>query len=233
MAAETGEHVCILNDDVLVHPRLRKICEAMIEAVPEEPISLHTAMLGAAAQEMLGHHWVRSYWYSGPGVLLPPGAVLSLLDWVYKCPWYFLSRNNEDNVAIHWAWEQQRPFYCAVPAPVIHDTALASTLGYDDHPWRVPSVPWTDFPGAKLTDVSWWAVQADPPLVENPWMDVRKLAYVRSVMREPGHQMCHFCMAREGVISPSKNPLAPRLCHTCLMKCYGAAIKYGVPSDTE
>ena len=41
------EHVCFLNDDVLIHPEFRRVVEAMVEAVPEEPLSLHTNVPGA------------------------------------------------------------------------------------------------------------------------------------------------------------------------------------------
>ena len=70
-AARQDEHVCFLNDDVLVHPEFRRICEAMIEAVPDECLSLHTNIIGAAAEEMRGHHWARCYMLTGPGYILP------------------------------------------------------------------------------------------------------------------------------------------------------------------
>jgi hypothetical protein len=228
-AARQDEHVCILNDDVLVHPELRKIVEAMIEEVPDEPLSLHTNVFGAVAESMAGHHWCRCYWYTGPAVVLSPEHARSLLAWVYKTPWSFLSRTNEDNVAIHWAWERQRPFWCAIPAPVLHDTATSSTLGYDDHPWRVPTVPWTRFPDAKLADPAWWRVEAAPPLVDNPWMPVAQLDRVRRVFAAPGdHQMCVFCFGREGIVSPSKDAKGPRACHPCLVQMYAAAVQHGL-----
>jgi hypothetical protein len=228
-AARQNEHVCILNDDVLVHPEFRKICEAMIEAIPDECLSLHTNILGAAAESMLGHHWVRCYWYTGPAVILPPERVKSLLEWVYQTPWYFLSRNNEDNVAIHWAWAEQRPFYCAIPAPVVHDTTVKSTLGYDDHPFRVPLVPWGDpqWAGAPLTEKKWWEVGGPPPCVPNPWMPAQKLEYMRRILTDPDAQLCSFCMERQGIVSSSTNPKAPRLCHLCIVKMYSAAVTQG------
>lgn len=229
LAERTGEHVCLLNDDVLVHPELRRIVEAMIEAVPDEPLSLHTNVIGAAAAEMKGHHWARCYWYTGPAVVLSPEHVRSLLAWIYRTPWGFLSRNNEDNCAIHWAWERQRPFWCAIPAPVIHDTATASTLGYDNHPWRVPTVPWSapEWTGARLTDPAWWRVEAPPPWLPNPWMPAEKLEHVRRVLAEPGEQLCAFCQERQGVVGATEHPRAPRLCHRCLMTMYTAAVSRG------
>jgi hypothetical protein len=216
-----GEHVCFLNDDVLVHPELRRIVEAMVAAVPDEPLSLHTNVLGAAAEEMKGHHWCRCYWYTGPAVVLPPEALRSLLAWVYRTPWAFLSRVNEDNAAIHWSWAEQRPFWCAIPAPVIHDTGTPSTLGYDDHAFRVPTVPWTAFEweGARLTDSAWWRVEAPPPWVPNPWMPAEKLETVRRVLAEPGARLCGACQERQAAVGAWDL----HLCRRCLVLMYSAA----------
>ena len=219
------EHVCLLNDDVLVHPELRRIVEAMIEAAPAEPISLHTNAIGAAAEEMRGHHWARCYWYTGPAVVLSPADVRSLLAWVYRTPWSFLSRNNEDNCAIHWAWSEQRPFWLAIPAPVIHDTVTPSTLGYDGHPWRVPTVPWTapEMAGARLTDPSWWRVESPPPWIPNPWMPVERMEMVRRVLTEPQAHLCGGCQERQGVVGDG----GTSLCRRCLVVMYGAACSRG------
>lgn len=223
-AARQDEHVLILQDDVLVHPELRKICEAMIEAAPDEVISLHTQAIGAASEEMTGHHWARCYWWSGPAVIVPPARIRSLLAWIYARPWWFLSRTNEDVCAIHWAWGEQRPFWCAIPAPVIHDTELKSTYGYDAHPYRVPSVPWSDarFAGAKLTDAAWWRVEAAPPCIENPWMPVAAMEHTRRVLAERGAQLCTVCFGRQGVVGVSEE--SPRLCFTCATRLYNAAV---------
>jgi len=222
--AQQDEHVCYLNDDVLVHPQLRKIVEAMIEAVPNEPLSLHTNHVSAPAQAMLGHHWARCYWYTGPAVVLSPERVRSLLAFVHAMPWSFLSRNNEDNTAIHWAWSEQRPFWLAIPAPVIHDTALRSTLGFDDHLGRVPSVPWNNVQWGRsdFTVPDWWRVSAPPPAIENPWAPAQLLEYVRRVHGE-GRQLCVMCQQREGVVGNA----SARLCRTCAMQLYTMCTKAG------
>jgi len=219
------EHVCFLNDDVLVHPQLRRIVEAMIGAVPDEPLSLHTNILGAAAEEMKGHRWARCYWYTGPAVVLPPASLRSLLAWVYSTPWSLLSRINEDAAAIHWAWSEQRPFWCAIPAPVIHDTATPSTLGYDHHAWRVPTVPWTapEMAGAQLTDPEWWRVEAPPPWLPNPWMPTEKLETVRRILAEPRAKLCSACQERQAVVGGGEL----HLCHRCLLMLHGAAVSRG------
>lgn len=217
-----AEPVLYLNDDVLLHPEIMNIAAAMLEAVPDEPISLHTNILGALSDEVRGHHWIRCYWLTGPGYILGAADVRSLLAWVYRTPWSFLSRNNEDNCAIHWAWERQRPFWCAIPAPVIHDTATPSTLGYDDHPWRVPTVPWSapQWERAVLTDPAWWRVEAPPPWVPNPWMPVERLELVRRVLDAAPAQLCAVCQGQQGVVGSD----AARVCRRCLMAMYTAAV---------
>lgn len=226
-AAQQDEHVLILNDDVLVHPEIRKICEAMIEAVPDECLSLHTNFLAAAVEAAKGHHWVRAYMYTGPAVILPPVRARSLVDWVHRMPWGFLSRMNEDNAAIHWAWAEQRPFWAAVPAPVGHDTTVRSTLGYDEHPFRVPTVPWGNiqWSRAELTSADWWRVGSPPPCVGNPWLPEGVLEYVRRVHAEGG-QLCVFCRARQGVVG-TQDEAGPRACFTCAAAMYQAAVQAG------
>jgi hypothetical protein len=226
-AARQDEHALVLNDDVIPHPRLRAICEAMIEAMPDECISLHTNVPGAIDAAAAGHHWVRCYWYTGPAVILPAARVRSLLAWLYRCPWHFQSRTNEDNLAIHWAWSEQRPFWCAIPAPVDHDTGVRSTLGYDDHAWRRPAVPWSSYlwADAPLTEPAWWRAPVAPPCAPNPWLSDATLEAMRRVLVEPGAQLCHFCQERQGIVSVHPSPKAPRLCYTCAMGLWSAATR--------
>ncbi len=225
-AADFDEHICILNDDVILHPNFRAVVEAMVEAVPDEPISLHTSAPGAVDVGKWGLPWARCYHYTGPGVILPPGHAADLLDFVYRLPWSYLSRTNEDNVAIHWAWERQRPFWCAIPAPMTHDTSIPSSLGYDDHPNRVPTVPWSEFPDAKLTDSDYWAMPdgVEPPLIENPWAPTKMLDHVRRIWRA-GRNICTLCMVRESVVG-SKDV---GICNQCVASCYAASVRGNNP----
>ena len=174
--AEQSEPVVLLNDDVIMHPDFKAICSAMVEALPGELISLHSNMPGAVDAAKAGHHWVRCYWYTGPAVIVPPDVARSVLNFWDALPWNYATRVNEDVVAILRAWEEQHPMWCAIPAPVLHDTTTSSTLGYDGHDNRTPTVPWHEFTpkGADLTSVDYWKPTGLEPTVDNPWMAVTK-----------------------------------------------------------
>lgn len=205
------EHVCILNDDVVLADDFHDRIERAVQAVPDEPISLHC---GNANVEPITGAWARCYHYSGPAVILPPGAAESLCEYVYTLPWPLLSRLNEDNVAIMWAWDRQRPFWYLLPSPVTHDTSVPSTLGYDDHPHRQPMLvgPERD-PHVASKDAV--------PFVELPWADTRALRYRREVLRA-GRSLCILCLGREAVVGAVKEGVM--ICAVCLTDLNNAAI---------
>lgn len=210
-AARQEDHVVCLNDDVLVHPDFVSACRAIIQAVPHEIVSLHTQAPQATELGHRGFHWARCYWLTGPAYILPPGAARALLD--YALPWHFISRVNEDNVAIHWAWDKQRPIWNTIPALAHHDVKTPSTLGYDNHPFRTPSVPFDMFPDADVKSVAYWKTTSDPPWIANPWMPPHKLDYMRRVFRA-GRPMCFVCVEKEGEIQRSHD--GPAICRRCL-----------------
>lgn len=193
--ARHDEHAVCLNDDVILHPRFQEIATAMVEAVPDQVLSLHTNMPGAAKAGRDGHHWCRTYWLSGPCYVLPPGAAKALLD--FPLPWSFAASVNEDERAIHWMWDRQQPAWAPIPSPLLHDVSVPSTLGFDGHPNRVPTVPWRDFPLARLEDPGYWRATTEPPHVENPWMSVSKMQHVRRVLRA-GAPVCCICRVEAG-----------------------------------
>ena len=215
--AAQSEPVILLNDDLLLHPRIAPICETLYREVPEGTIiSLHTQAPGAVDVARDGHHWCRCYWYTGPAVILSPDVASSLLDW--PAPWEFIARLNEDNVAIYWMWANQRPAYSTIPALAIHDTRTQSTLGYDDHPFRTPSVPPIDF-GVDIEAPGYWKLDEPPPHVPNPWMPPAHMEYVRRVLAA-GRSMCVLCQQKEGAVGDAK--VGRTLCGECLTKCFGA-----------
>ena len=215
------EHVVLLNDDVILHPQFVTICQAMVSAIPDESLSLHTNIPGADRAQKDGHHWVRSYWYTGPAVIVAPGHARKWLDW--PAPWALLSQINEDNRAIHAAWEEQRPFYCSVPAIVMHDTATKSTLGYDDMPNRVPTVPWNVETDDDLTDPETWRYKVEPPHVVNYWMTPERLNAMRSIQKS-GRPFCVMCSTLEGVVG---NKGGVSLCQRCIGNCHAAMVQAG------
>ncbi len=213
-AAINRDHVCILNDDVILRPGFHEMLESMVHHVPDEPLSLHCTNPNAIPLAAEGHKWARAYHYTGPAVVLPPGAARSLCDFTYSLPWSFLSRVNEDNLANLWAWDRQRPFWYALPAPVTHDVSVPSTLGYDNHPNRVPVVL-----GPPEYD---WSYDEEPPFIELAWNTTAHLDNMRRVLRS-GRHLCTVCIAREGVVGMHRD--GPVLCHPCLSQFYGAALR--------
>lgn len=206
-----ADHVCILNDDVTLAPNFVDRLERAVAAVPDECLSLHASNPNVAA---VTGAWARCYHYSGPAVVLPPGAARALLDYVYTLPWSLLSRANEDNIANEWAWSRQRPFWYLLPSPVTHDTSVPSTLGYDAHPYRVPVVG-PDEPERDVTVTDRDAV----PFVQLDWAHTSALAYRREVVRGGG-TFCVFCGAVEGVCGNA----AAKSCIPCIAKLNAAAL---------
>jgi hypothetical protein len=208
-AAAIDDHVCILNDDVILAPDFHPRLTRAVAAQPSEPISLHSSNPNVAAVK--GAAWARCYHYSGPGVVLPPGAAADLLAYVYTLPWSLLSRLNEDNVAALWAWERQRPFWYLLPSPLTHDVAVPSTLGYDQHPHRVP-VLGPELPERDVTDLT-------APFVELDWGTTASLAYRREVLRSGG-QLCTFCLVRQGNVGNAST----MVCTRCLAQLTATAL---------
>jgi len=207
-AVTRDEPVCILNDDVRITSA--EDIEACHEAAPDECLSLcctNPNILDATPygwrydEHINTLPWTRAYHYSGPGVVLPPGAAESLLAFTATLPWSYVSRVNEDNIANAWAWDRQRPFLYPLPSPVDHDPAVPSTLGYDDHPNRTAIAfgPATRRP------------PKDPPFVELQWDPTRALLYKRNAIRS-GRKLCTFCHGREGKVGNKTD----MLCVECL-----------------
>lgn len=207
-------HTVILNDDLVLPPDFDAIVRAMVEAVPLEILSLHTT--APAARSHRGKTpWVRSYHYTGPAVVLPPGAAASLMDFATALPWSYVSRVNEDELAAAWAWSRQRPFYSPIPCVIGHDTTVPSTLGYDAHPERETCVPWVE--DEPLTDVARWRVARpdDVPWVDCPWNPPQRLAALQQLLRWSA--VCVVCHAREGIVGMRGR--RGLVCRTCVATC--------------
>ena len=201
IAEEWDEPVAVLNDDVFVCPDFATECDRIVAAAPGRVISLHTSIPQA---EQVQGSWLRTYWLTGPGYILPPGAPTELLDYWAKLPRNF--GPNEDNVAIQWAWEKQEPFWSCIPAVVKHDTGTKSTLGYDEHPLRVCPVSWEDRPGP----IDWTDGVEAPPFVENPWANSRHLEALRIALATK--HACTMCWTRHALVGQG----GVEVCGPCL-----------------
>lgn len=216
-----GDSIC-LNDDVILHPDFARICKAICEAMPDEIVSMHTNIPAAVAAAAAGHHLTRCYWLTGPCYRLTQAHASDLVDFWSELPWSYASRVNEDVVGILWAWSEQRPIYATIPSPCLHDTLIASSLGYDGHDNRCPTVGWWTHtpPGADLTSPDYWRPTGNEPTVENPWMPATKMETIRRCIRE-GIHLCSMCIARPGLTGGNDC----WICKECLMSCVTAAIR--------
>ena len=206
--------VCILNDDVFTCPEFVKVVDVVAEVAAGKSISLHTSVPEAATT---AGRWLRSYWYTGPGVILPEGRATSLLEFWNALPWSFNATpgHNEDVVAIHEAWARQEPYWSTIPALVRHDVHTKSSLGYDNAKLRTSCVPVERFPEARLTDPDWWREGAErPPFVENPWMPTSKLNAMRKGITAQAGTYCQVCWIGQTLVG--LNGLT--LCGGCLAR---------------
>jgi hypothetical protein len=218
--------VITLEDDVEVAPGFVAACEAVSSLAPDEAISLHTQVPEAVQCAAEGHRWCRCYWLSGPASILPPWVAASLLDYAAAIPQGVLAHMNHDNVTMHWAWARQRPFLATIPALAHHDTGVPSTLGYDDHPNRVPHVPLCNFPDARPADPAWWgspATAPTAPTVANPWASPQYLETVRAALRGPG--LCTMCLSSPAAVRSSNGTA---LCSNCVRAATLAATGGGL-----
>lgn len=229
-AASHDEGTILLNDDVTVHPKLVDVVTAMAHAVPDTIFSLHCTSPVSPSFAEAGERWLRSYWATGPGIYLSPGAAKRLLAWVDSVPRSFIASTNEDNVIMHWAWHEQRPIWHCIPALVQHDTSTRSSLGYDNQPaWmRSSPVAWTAQEFASdpdimtyVTDPAWWTPDGDPMIVECPWMVRERLAQVERFLYDRP-DLCSFCHQNDGSVA-SQNTGA-KICRVCLIKTVSAAM---------
>ncbi len=213
--ASRSNPVAILNDDIDVCPDFARVVEAMVEAVPDQILSLHAQADDVARLAEVGHRWARAYQLTGPAYVLHPYHARELLDFWNEWPELQYAKNvNEDNVASQWAFCNQRPMWLAIPAVVQHDVSVPSTLGYDHHMYRQSSVPWTES-GANLLD---WSHDSEPPWIENPWFNVddmarrkRARAALRSAQREG---LCVWCAERHPLVGSPMTGIA--ICTHCL-----------------
>jgi hypothetical protein len=223
-ATEDADATILLNDDVSVHPQLVEIVGAMVSAVPGETIALHTSVPVAPTLAAAGQRWLRCYWLTGPGYVLPRGGAQRLLDWAAAAPRNLVGTMNEDAIGNHEAWSRQKPIWNCLPALVDHDVSVASTLGYDSHPLRRSCVPWTDpaFASGRLTHPDYWSPAGEPVFVDNPWMTREALARTERLVRF-GNWLCCMCIERPGVVGSSTSDAM--LCLPCVANCFTMVTK--------
>jgi hypothetical protein len=105
---------------------------------------------------------------------------------------------------------------------VQHDTAIPSTLGYDNHTMRVAVADWRSYP------IPLDATPRDPaPFYENPWMPLQNLLTLeaqRDFAQKPvPARRCWWCQDRP--VKFTSATTGAGMCGECVMQCVGAAFR--------
>jgi|SRR5579859_938210 len=218
-ARQDASHIVFLNDDIRVCPEFVDACDAIASVLPNDVICMHTTLPEAA---QLPIPFFRSYWVTGPAYMIPRHRLQDLL--VFAHEWSGLwESENEDGVAMQWLWHNQTPACHTVPALVVHDVEVPSTLGYDHHPLRRASVPWHSRPEIDVSRPGWWGSHFGGPLAECPWRSVE--AFKSIEMRRGRPPICAFCATRRPVV---QSVTGAGMCRDCLVECAKKALGVSV-----
>ena len=221
-AAQQEGPAILLNDDVWVSPDLVARVDAMTDILPDEILSLHCQLPAARELAEAGVTWLRSYWASGPAMVIPKSVSPQLEEWMAKMPKSLLGKWNEDGYLQLWAWSRRRPMFHCLPALVQHDVDVPSSLGYDKHTLRSAVVDWRDSLYAEdgLPEVR---LDGPAPFVENPWMTTDTLMWMEAVM--DGLMAKGLCvMCQKTPIKFTSHISGCGVCGPCVAQCVTAAV---------
>jgi hypothetical protein len=221
-AAEQDAPAMLLNDDVSVSPELVIAVDRMTDALPDELISLHCQLPVATSLAEAGVPYLRTYWLSGPGYVIPRGAAGPMVAYAETIPKRLKDLYNEDGYGQLWAWSMRRPIFHCLPALVQHDTDIPSTLGYDKHTLRVATADWRKYPvPADAT------VRAPVPFYDNPWMGRQNLLTLeaeRDFQQNPvPPRRCWWCQQRP--VKFTSAATGAGMCGECVTVCVQAAMR--------
>jgi hypothetical protein len=205
-----------LNDDIAVPDEFEKVAQAIVDAVPDQPMSLATVC--PEAREATGP-WLRSYLQSGPLYAFPRGHLAGLIEYYSQLPPSCLAKMNEDEIGAYFAWTRQTPLYQSIPSLALHDVKVPSTLGYDHHPRRVAERMWTKEArregGPQLTDRAHWIIGEEPPFAPHPWLPEGMMEkFRRSLQGGQDVMLCALCETRTSDIVANAVTGA-RICQQC------------------
>jgi hypothetical protein len=176
--------VVFLDDDVLLAPGFAASLTAALAEVPERSIlGLHITHPRALALAGEGHRFVRTPHVTGPAYVIRAQAFERVSELYDHGELYSESeRRGDDTRIMRLAPLLSIPVYATLPALVSHDASVPSTFGYDWHPERAASVPWSaewaerpwrslkDHPGIGTEAVSSFLPPAfDPPFLPCSW----------------------------------------------------------------
>lgn len=212
-------HFLSLQDDVIVPDNFWDALHAVVEAAPDKVISLHTSAPQAADLQIKGERWARCYWLTGPGYVFPMAKLRAFVKWRSEQMRSLVEAIPEDNLAIHWAWEMQQPFWNTIPALVKHDTKVPSVQGHDAHLLRETNVPWD----GSTAPTDGWDVTHLPELIGNPWMPPKEMERIKQYSKAA---RCGFCK-NEPALGVSQDTGAS-ICRKCLVTVVASSMNLKV-----
>jgi len=226
VAAEDPDCAIILNDDVQVAPDLI----AAIHAVLQNPrhrlsrfLSLHAVHPMSRSLAEAGQRYFSTFHVTGPAYCHLRGTSREILAYYKEAPKAWTSKLHEDNVQIQLAFRHREPVLNLIPALVVHDESVPSSLGFDSHPNRVTKVPWTDplFEGVDLT--KGWEVPAQVPFMETHWTQTQTLLS-QEISNDLGvaPEACWHCLERPAFFGSEKS--GARMCGKCLSDAVNGCI---------
>jgi len=226
IAAEDPEMACILNDDVDVSPHLAAAMHAWVRMPTSRILSLHTVHPMARSLAEAGQRWLSTYHVTGPGYIFRKGVARQVLEYYARAPRQCVTAWNEDNILIQFMYKLREPVWNCIPALVVHDVTVPSSLGYENHPQRTASVPWTDalFKDANFSWTDQWNPGDKPvPYLETHWtptstLDTNEVAFTLGI--DP--MQCYWCLERLALFGSEKS--GARICPKCIHEILGSLI---------
>jgi hypothetical protein len=232
-AAENAEAAIVLNDDVEVSPRLIMAVEDLLELKTSRMVSLHAVHPMCRSLAEAGLTAFATYHLTGPGYVLRRGVARELLAYYAALPKAWKAKVNEDNVAIQYAFRLREPIWNTIPALVLHDASVPSSLGYEKHPQRVTPVAWTDplFGPDRRRSVLRVSGEEQVPFLETHWTKhATLLATEIAISLGVDTTVCWFCLERPGNFASDKS--GTRICGRCVHNIVGHTINQSTKEGT-
>ena len=145
--ASTDASYCVcLQDDAVLAPNFFPALRALLTAYPHSIVGLEAVHPGGRMLARAGQHvYTTSDGLIGVGYVIPRKALLEKLRWQSESLHYgALESMTEDALVNVFALSTGRLILHPCPTILDHIVEMPSSYGNDDHPYRSPSVLWTD-----------------------------------------------------------------------------------------
>lgn len=144
---ETGADYCLfLQDDLRVAPDFWKALWSMLEAVPDQVISLYNGHPATKTLAREGYRWCTTAdGLVGMGYVFPRALLQEFVTWrSFALKPLAVEHITEDTLIDVWCVATGRKVWHPIPTIIDHLVELDSSYGNDAHRYRRPSVTWED-----------------------------------------------------------------------------------------